>query len=369
LLNRVPRANVVAVCSNVEHELSWAREEYKGSGIEVYTSYEEMLAHPKLNAVWISTSTDVHARQTLAGIEKGLHVLCEKPLSTDMEEVRHEGTGILYCICSRHWIASHAFQLSLLSSRLQVLQAQGVVDAAAKHPKLKVMAGFSRRFDASYRDAKKKIADESAIGKPFLVRSQTADLLDHTGFFVKYASRNGAIFVDCAIHDIDLSLWYLDNPIPKAAWSVGTLQHHPELKEFGDVDNGVGIVEYWGGKIAYFYCSRTQAHGHDVCTEITGTEGKIMVNVIPKRNNVVLADKLGMRHEVQPEYWQRFEDAFATEANEFIAAVLDDKPVPLPLSTGMMVMKIAWALQDALATGERIQFDEKGSRLDKKPKL
>ena len=120
------------------------------------------------------------------------------------------------------------------------------------------MAGFSRRFDASYRDAKLKIAQQNAIGNPFLVRSQTADLLDHTGFFVKYASRNGALFVDCAIHDIDLSLWYLDNPLPKSAFAVGTLQHHPELRAFGDVDNGVGIVEYWGGKIAYFYCSRTQ---------------------------------------------------------------------------------------------------------------
>jgi myo-inositol 2-dehydrogenase/D-chiro-inositol 1-dehydrogenase len=256
-----------------------------------------------------------------------------------------------------------------LNSRKQVQQAQRVVDAAAKHPELKIMAGFSRRFDASYRDAKNKIANDNAIGEPFLVRSQTCDLLDNTGFFVRYATRNGAIFVDCAIHDIDLSLWFLDNPTPKAAWAVGTLQHHPELKQSGDVDNGVGIVEYWGGKIAYFYCSRTQAHGHDVCTEITGKDGKVMVNVIPKNNNVVVADKLGMRHEVQPEYWQRFEDAFATEANEFVTAVLDDQPVPLPLSTGMMVMKIAWALQDALATGQRIQFDEKGNRLDKKSKL
>ena len=46
-----------------------------------------------------------------------------------------------------------------------------------------------------------------------------------------------------------------------------------------------------------------------------------MVNVIPKQNNVVFADKLGMRHEVQPEYWQRFEDAFALEANEFVEAI------------------------------------------------
>ena len=78
----------------------------------------------------------------------------------------------------------------------------------------------------------------------------------------------------------------------------------------------------------------------------------------------MVADKLGIRHEAQPEYWQRFEDAFALEANEFVASVLEDKPVPLPLSTGMMVMRIAWALQDSLATGETIRFDERGERID-----
>lgn len=35
----------------------------------------------------MSTSTDVHSSQSLAAIDKGLHVLCEKPLSTDMAEV------------------------------------------------------------------------------------------------------------------------------------------------------------------------------------------------------------------------------------------------------------------------------------------
>lgn len=225
------------------------------------------------------------------------------------------------------------------------------------------MAGFSRRFDASYRDASEKIYQQQAIGSPFMVRSNTCDLLDDTGFFVRYASRNGGIFVDCAIHDIDLSLWYLGNPIPKACWAAGTLQHHPELKDLSDVDNAVGVVEFWGGKIAYFYCSRTQAHGHDVCTEITGTHGKLMVNVVPKQNNVVLADKLGMRHEVQPEYWQRFEDAFALEANEFVDSVLNNKQVPVMLETGIMVMKIGQGLQYALLTGEVVRFDERVNKL------
>ncbi|KAJ4315649.1 hypothetical protein N0V94_005846 [Neodidymelliopsis sp. IMI 364377] len=326
LLYKVPRAQVVAVCSSTPEEVQWAKDndEYREFGIAVYDKYDDMLRHPGLQAVWISTSTDVHASQSLSAIAKGLHVLCEKPLSTDIDE------------------------------------AQSVVDAAKKTPHLKVMAGFSRRFDASYRDAAVKIYDKKAIGDPFIVRSNTCDLIDNTGFFVRYASRNGGIFVDCAIHDIDLSLWYLGNPIPKACWATGTLQHHPELKQYGDVDNAVGVVEFYGGKIAYFYCSRTQAHGHDVCTEITGSKGKIMVNVMPKANNVVLADDLGMRHEVQPEYWQRFEDAFALEANEFVNSIVRDEPIPLPMETGIVVMKIGRALQEALTTGEVVRFDESG---------
>ena len=238
-----------------------------------------------------------------------------------------------------------------------------MVDMANSHPELKVMAGFSRRFDASYRDAKAKV-ENGAIGAPFIVRSQTCDLVDNTGFFVRYAKLNGGMFVDCCIHDIDLSLWFLGDVKPKAVWAAGTISHHPESKELNDVDNGVGIVEYWGGKIAYFYCSRTQAHGHDVCTEIVGTTGKVMVNVVPRLNNVTIAQTAGITHAVQPEYWERFEDAFATEANEFTSAILDNAPVPVKLELGLMSLKIGWALQEALLTGERIRFDEEGNQLD-----
>jgi myo-inositol 2-dehydrogenase / D-chiro-inositol 1-dehydrogenase len=87
LCNRVPNANVAAVCSTEPSEVIWARTEYKGSEIVVYNDYEAMINYPGLKAVWVSTSTDVHASQTLAAIGKNLHVLCEKPLSTDIEEV------------------------------------------------------------------------------------------------------------------------------------------------------------------------------------------------------------------------------------------------------------------------------------------
>ncbi|KAK5278300.1 hypothetical protein LTR16_008786, partial [Cryomyces antarcticus] len=67
---------------------------------------------------------------------------------------------------------------------------------------------------------------------------------------------------------------------------------------------------------------------------------------------------------VQPEYWERFEDAFATEANEFCERVLEDKPVPLPLELGLKSLEIGWALQEALLSGKTVHFDQNGKRLD-----
>lgn len=80
---------MVAVCSTESREIEWARSnnEYSDFGISVYDSYDKMLEHEGLQAVWVSTSTDVHASQSKAAILKGIHVLCEKPLSTDLEEV------------------------------------------------------------------------------------------------------------------------------------------------------------------------------------------------------------------------------------------------------------------------------------------
>lgn len=203
------------------------------------------------------------------------------------------------------------------------------------------MAGYSRRFDASYRKAKEQLT--KAVGTPFMVRSTTCDLIDDTGFFVKYAALNGGIFVDAAIHDIDLSLFYMsEDLVPKSCFAVGTIAHHPELQQLQDVDNGVGIVEYHGGKMAYFYCSRTQAHGHDVATEIVGTEGKITVNLVPAVDKVLYATKDGWTHKVEPEYWERFEHAFALEANEFVDCVLDGKATPVGLDIGIKGLKIGW---------------------------
>ncbi|SNR60190.1 Gfo/Idh/MocA family protein [Puniceibacterium sediminis] len=50
------------------------------------TSLDEMLADPDLDAVYISTTNEKHFAQAMAAIAAGKHVLCEKPLATNIDD-------------------------------------------------------------------------------------------------------------------------------------------------------------------------------------------------------------------------------------------------------------------------------------------
>ncbi|KAF5701339.1 myo-inositol 2-dehydrogenase [Fusarium mundagurra] len=324
--NRTPRAELVAAFTPVQKEADWAKVHLEG--VTIYNDYQEMLKHPGLQAVVVATVTTAHAEEAIQAIEADKHVLCEKPLSTSVEI------------------------------------SQSVVDAAAKKPHLKVMCGFSRRFDASYRDAFDRM-DSGAIGRPSVFRSQTCDKLDPSGFFVAYAEFSGGIFVDCNIHDIDLALWYFgQDSIVKSVVATGITAVQPELRKHKDVDNGVGIVEFWGGRVAYFYSSRMMAAGQHDMTEVIGTEGKLAINANPVGNLVEMHEATGVRRQIPGDYYGRFEHAFVTEANEFTSSVLDNNKLPFKLTGAVQAVKIGCALQESLNSGKKINFDETGRRIE-----
>ena len=240
-----------------------------------------------------------------------------------------------------------------------------MVNAAKGKPHLKVMCGFSRRFDDSYRDAWRKM-DAGLIGRPSIFRSQTCDKLDENGFFVKFAEHSGGIFVDCSIHDIDLALWFFgqDSRV-KSVVASGITAVQPALRKHKDRDNAIGIVEFHEDRIAYLYCSRMMAAGQEDSTEIIGTEGKLTVNMQPQMNLVNIYEPSGIRREIPQTYFDRFEKAFITEANEFTAVCLDDLVLPMKLSGAVQAIKIGCALQESLISGSKICFDKTGERVEK----
>lgn len=317
LATRVPGVELVAANSPLAEEREWARKELGAT--KLYADYREMVADPDLDAVFLATPTMEHAGQIIAALEAGKHVFSEKPTSLNLDD------------CLR------------------------VEEVAARHPKLKAMIGYVRRFDRHYRDAYEKVKSR-AIGEPFLVKSQTADKHDPSGFFVQFAQKSGGIFLDMSVHDIDTARWFLGAPKPVRVFATGTVAVHQGLKSVGDLDNGVAMIEFEGGKIAVLQASRTMAHGHETSAEITGTEGRLTIGAGAHLTRVDIADAHGIRHECTPTFYERFEEAFVVELNTFADAVRNDSPLPLSLRDATEATRIGLAIQQSLKSQRSVDL-------------
>lgn len=317
LARRVPGAALVAACSPVADELAWAERELGVA--QRYTDYSTMLAGAAIDAVFLVTPTTLHAQQIVDGLNAGKHVFAEKPLSLDLAECRR------------------------------------VEGEAAKHADLKVMIGFVRRFDPSYRDAHERIR-EGAIGRPFLVRSHTLDKNDPSGFFVRFSETSGGMFLDMSVHDIDCARWLLGGPKAVRVFAAGTVAVHEGLRQWRDVDNGMALCEFADGTLAYFGASRTMAHGFEAETEIVGTAGRLTVGANPRLNHVDIADGHGVRNECPPTFYERFEEAFLRESQDFVHSVLANRAPALTLHDATEATRIGIALRESLLTHRAVEL-------------
>jgi myo-inositol 2-dehydrogenase/D-chiro-inositol 1-dehydrogenase len=135
------------------------------------------------------------------------------------------------------------------------------------------------------------------------------------------------------------------------AFASGTIALHPGLAEFGDVDNGLAIVEFEGGARAVFYASRTMAHGHETSTEVIGTAGKLTVGEHAARDRVILSDASGVRHAVVKDFYERFEAAFGAEMAAFVAACRGELALSLTLADALEATRIGLAITRSLHSG------------------
>ena len=86
MLRDFPEAEIVAVCGRSGDRLAEVAERY---GIaNTHSDYRELFARTDLDAVAIVVPDDLHKGMALAAIERGLHLLCEKPLANSAGDAR-----------------------------------------------------------------------------------------------------------------------------------------------------------------------------------------------------------------------------------------------------------------------------------------
>lgn len=94
--------DIVAICDSDEEVLKSFGESLKNDGIMMTTEYIVLLENPKVEAVLISTYTDSHVQLALASLNKGKHVLLEKPFAVDshsfinLMKVAKSSNSVLY---------------------------------------------------------------------------------------------------------------------------------------------------------------------------------------------------------------------------------------------------------------------------------
>ncbi len=313
---KLPNAELTAACSIVSAELEYAKTELGVT--DVYTDYREMLAKADIDAVVIVTTSSEHCWQIEAALDAGKHVFSEKPLGVDVAQCK---------------------------------QAEAAVE---RHPDRTFMLGFMRRYDKSYAYAKEKI-DQGAIGTPYLVKATGIDPEALVEGAIRFAKTSGGIFLDMAIHDIDLCRWFLGSEATEV-YALGATFKHPEFKEAGDDETAIAMYKFANGAMAMVHVGRTAPYGYHVETEIVGTEGTIRISAVPEKNLATVYGPNGVCTECVGSFPERFDEAYLIEMEEFVDCALNGKQPGVSVYDGTKSTAIGYATTEAWKTGKIVKI-------------
>jgi predicted dehydrogenase len=252
-----------------------------GSGVRACT-YAELFASDDIDAVVLASRSVDHARQAVAALAAGKHLLLEKPGATSL--------------------ADHAAL------------------RAAAGPDLVVQVAYMRRYDTAFVEARRLVA-AGAIGTPLAVLMTSRDMEWPEG---EDPRDTGGFLLDMAVHDYDTACWMLGQE-PTEAFAARQAEVYPELAEVGDLDNALVTIRFGDGGLASTHVSRTCVFGHDIRCEIVGTDGSVFVGNGASRDGVLLLQS-GDGPRFPPDYRARFADAYRAELAAFVAACRGDGP-------------------------------------------
>jgi predicted dehydrogenase len=291
----------------------------------VFTDYRQMFE--TVDAVTICTPNKYHAEMTIAALQAGLHVLCEKPMAMTPEE------------------------------------CEEMLDAANKSGKVLSIA-YHWRFMKESKAAKELIM-ENDIGQPMVARAKALRRrkVPGWGVFTNKELQGGGSLIDYGCHFLDLCLWMLGNP--KVSEVSGTA--------YNRLSKMTGQVNLWGSfnhetfevddhVTAYIKC----ANGASILFEtswmanikedeeslsISGETGG--VDLFPFQLNYV---KNGMLLNSVADFLPGEEDPSLPQARNFINSCLGTEELVVKPSEALQVSQIIAAIYKSSETGQSIRL-------------
>jgi 1,5-anhydro-D-fructose reductase (1,5-anhydro-D-mannitol-forming) len=199
------------------------------------TNLAALVEAPDIDAVYVSTTNELHRDQVFAAAAAGKHVMCEKPLALTLADAR-----AMVAECKRH----------------------GVVMGTNHH----------LRNAATHRAMRNAIA-EGRIGRPLFARVFHAVYLPPhlQGWRIKTPGAGGGVILDITVHDADTLRFVLgDEPE-----SVSAMVSRAGMGEAGLEDGVMGVVRFASGVLAQFHDAFTTRYA-TTGFEVHGEKGSLV---------------------------------------------------------------------------------------------
>ena len=309
---RATGGEVVSVTStNAERGKTYAAEQGIARSV---TSLADLLSDPEIDAVYISTTNELHRDQALAAAKAGKHILCEKPLAMSLEDAR---------------------------GMVKAAKEAGVVMATNHH----------LRNAATHR-AMREAIKAGRIGTPLSARVFHAVYLPPhlQGWRIDKPEAGGGVILDITVHDADTLRFVLDSdPAEAIAFSQAG-----GMGKAGLEDAVMGVLRFANGVIAQFHDGFTTKFA-ETGLEVHGTEGSLIGrNVMTQRpiGTVTLRDADGEQDlPLDPR------NLYETALSAFHAAIAGNGKPSATGEDGVWSLATGLAVVEAARTGRTVRIE------------
>ena len=278
------------------------------AGGRAYADYEAMLEAGDIDAVCVCVPHDLHLDVARAAVAAGAHLLMEKPIATTLADAD---------------------------------EMIRIVDEA----ELTMMVGFVHRFRNEVLEAKRLI-QEGVLGRPATALDKFCSLGGpHPPAWVWEQERaGGGVLMYGGIHAVDRILWLLDT----TAESVYA-RSHAYTAWAGDVEDGLVAVLTLANGVTATLFENSAPYGRPGGweTELFGSDGAIRVRT------GAWCELTSLRRSLTVQAGD--ERHFHREAEEFVAAIREQREPSVPASTGRMTLQVVTAIYESARLGAPVE--------------